>query len=456
MYHKSKYAIPDFTLSEVIQLHYGYQLKEAPSNSVMCQCPLHDHTPKGEKALRIYDPPGTHTPKHGGFVCPRGVSGNAWSFFDQAMGLPQPGDDNFDETVLFLYNTLGEEPILREDFEWTDRDRALSLLRDIDSRLETVYFEEENNHYCFDEDRKEWLYRGVDPIIWLEYGVGMLSPTALDSLIDKHGTQAFEDAGISSWNKIGLDWLTEGVMIMRYSPSGLPKGLGVRRYEELTEYGSLSVKYAKNSGQSLTMDTRSYIFGLDGLRGQEPDVCYVVEGELDALALRTRGLNNVIARGGGTPSRVQTERMQDLGWYYVFIADSDPNQAGFDSIAAAAEHFPASEFILLPGEDTDPDEYVQEHGVEALLELPRETSLGIAMMAEEGYSWNKDRWLTEPDAIAHKYMQLIAENPFVHDEQDVELVAHFADKDPDYLKSWLFYERNRLTLPDRPAEIYSS
>lgn len=455
MRHKSKYQVPNFQLHELVQAHYGYQMSPAPNNSYYCTCPIHNHsTPGPNGALRIYANDGSETtPDYGGYVCPRGDKGNAWTFLHDVLGFPLPSDADFDQTIEFICETLNIEPVLREDYEETAADRAYALMRDLKDALQPIEFSSENKHYW--QENGEWLYRGISPMVWLNYGVGMIGEFDLQEIVDRYEEKVFEAAGISHWGGgIGYDWLSQGVAILRTSPSQAPLGIAVRRYRELCG-SEPEPKYAKNNRNSRILRTRKYIFGLDALREDESPELFVVEGEFDALSLRIRGVPNVVTFGSGQPTSQQMQTLWDTDRHLVFIADADSNQAGFNHVASIARQAPDSQFIVMPGQDTDPDDFVQKEGADALLELPRYTSLQVQMLAEEAYNWEEGRWTGHEDALVSRYMNTIIDFPSVFDEQDVSFLAAVSGYDEDYLRSYLFRERNidSIAGAERPLQL---
>lgn len=457
MNHQSKYLIPDFQLHELVSAEYGYQLTRAPGNSYYCSCPIHNHsTPGRNGAMRIYAHPGRDsTPKHGGYTCKRpGTGGSAWDFLTEHMGMPGPDDPRFDETILYICELLDLEPKLRDNFEPSPGDKARRLLADIQGALEPIGLKQANQHYQQSDDGR-WLYRGVEPMTWLQYDVGQITELKLKEIISRYDEDVIEAAGLNSWSGMGYQWLTQGVIAMRRSEYGTPIGILVRRYPQ---YGrdDMEATYVKNGSNSVVLDTQKYLFGLDGALDCEEPELYVVEGEFDQLAFRVRGMPNVVTYGSGQPTRDQIGRLLETGKHLVFIADSDANAAGFEHVTYMAERVPSAEFVFLPGEGTDPDSYVQAHGIEALQNLSRYTALHVQMLAEDHYDWQSAQWApSQQTALVQNYMERVIESPSVHDERNVQMIAALSDYDEQYLKSWLFKARNQeiINQTDQPLRL---
>jgi DNA primase len=453
MNHTSRYVIPDFQLREYIQAEYGYDMKRGSGNSYYCQCPIHDdHTPPSEKTFRVWDYPSEtgQTPPHGGWICPRDRSqfkGGAWDFLTEVEGFPGPRDPGFDETLEHLADTLDRDLVLKEDHEVTAADQGRRLLRDVEARLLEIEFPEANDHY-YQGQNGQWLYRGRPPLQWLSAGVGMLTEADLRELEDTHSEEAFEAAGFFEMGRLGYDYLTQGVVFMRPSYTGSPVGWGVRRYEEL---GARDSKYLKNANSELLNDG-DYLFGLDKAERSDSPVLYIVEGEMDCLALRLRGAPPVIAIGSSVPTRKQAQRISQLGVHPVFVLDADSQKQGFHHAAEIAKLRPDADFMPLTG-DLDPDSFVQEESVAALLEMPRYTSLEAEMFDEDAYDFTEGRWTREQIALARKYMEDVVADPFISNEDEVRTISELAGLEEEFLKSWLFQERNQRAARRRPDPV---
>lgn len=450
--HSSRYVVPEFQLWEYVQAAYGYDMKPGAGNSYYCQCPIHnDHTPPSEKTFRIWAWPGREgTPRHGGWLCPRNRAqqkGNAWDFLTEVEGLPDRRDPGFDQTLEHVAETLDLELTLREDYEVTSADKGHQLLRDMKEMLSEIEFPRENHHYW--KENRQWVYRGLPTLQWLRAGVGMLSKADVRNLENTYSEEAFTAAGVFEMGSFGRKYLTQGVVFMRPSRTGSPVGWGVRRYEEL---GARDNKYIKNENSELLNHT-DYLFGLDKIYRSDSPIVLVVEGEIDCMALRLRDTPPVIAIGGAVPTGSKARQIREMDAHPVFVLDADSAAQGFDHAAATAEDIPNATFIPLSG-DNDPDSFVQKYSARKLLEdMSRYSAREARMFNEEAYDFSEGRWTRNHLALARKYMEEIVEEPFVTNEDEVVTAAHLADLDPDYLRSWLFQERNKQAAAKRPDPV---
>lgn len=153
-------------------------------------------------------------------------------------------------------------------------------------------------------------------------------------------------------------------------------------------------KYGKakyRNTESLSGKMNSFPFGYEPQ--QIKDEVIVVEGELDALHIKAKGITNVIATSGGSLTRetlsLLTER--DSLKKVTFIADTDQNGRGFkfveDAVKLVEEFGLVSFVITLPEGSKDVDEYLCKNPIESLSNLIE--------CSKEGYLWIYDRFVEE-------------------------------------------------------------
>jgi DNA primase len=387
------------------------------------------------------------TPSRDGYVCHYGETGNTWDYLQSIHDLPPPGEAGFEETVRFICEQLGREMPGQSGSNSTAQ-QAYALVREISDRLRPVQFPDQNEHYRYDHEADQWLYRGLPPMEWLGRDVGMLSENDLRDLTSSFSEETFSAAGISKWNGgIGYDWLLEGPIIMLNSRHGTPVGLGVRRYESLSSFsGEPDPKYVKVGSSSSILDHTEYVFGMEALgqRDRGPSkspVVYVVEGEFDCLALQMRGISYCVSVGSGIPSGGQIDRLMETGREPIYIADSDVNGAGSEHALQIAEQWPEAQFLFLPERDTDPDEYAQAYGTGAIEEIAPFTSLQVKMMGQPEYA-EGEGWTEYAQELAQVYLSEVATNPSAYDEVNVRTIASFAGLSEEYLLDALIRKRN--------------
>lgn len=123
-------------------------------------------------------------------------------------------------------------------------------------------------------------------------------------------------------------------------------------------------KYISNIGLN-----KSTPFNLHIARKSEDII--VVEGYFDVLALRVRGVENVVAISGNTLTKNQVESLAKYGIQYItFIPDNDEEgRNGLERSIINIETSEIKSFVAeLPQEYGDPDDFVKAKGIDAFKE----------------------------------------------------------------------------------------
>lgn len=142
---------------------------------------------------------------------------------------------------------------------------------------------------------------------------------------------------------------------------------------------------------SLNGKMNAFPFGYDPQ--QIKDEVIVVEGELDALHIKAKGITNVVATSGGSLKEETLSLLVESGKLkkVTFIPDNDESGQGFKFVEDAiklVEEFGLSSFVVeLPEGSKDVDEYLCKNPVESLS--------GLISNAREGYYWIYDRIVKE-------------------------------------------------------------
>lgn len=134
----------------------------------------------------------------------------------------------------------------------------------------------------------------------------------------------------------------------------------------------LGPKYL-NSPESALFNKRTTLFGLYEAKEaiQNTQQALIVEGYMDVLGLASHGINNAVASMGTAITPEQLTLLENQGArQIVFVMDGDlaGQKAMFRSIESILSTYRAElnySFVSLP-DNLDPDEYVHNHGAEAL------------------------------------------------------------------------------------------
>ena len=146
-----------------------------------------------------------------------------------------------------------------------------------------------------------------------------------------------------------------------YTASGRVAGFGGRVLDAATK--GVSVKYL-NSPESIIYSKRKELFGLFQARQaiRKADLCYLVEGFTDVMAMHQQGVENVVASSGTALTPEQIRLIHRITNNITVIFDGDDagihaSERGIDMLLAEGMNV---KLLLLPDGD-DPDSFAQKH-----------------------------------------------------------------------------------------------
>ena len=146
-----------------------------------------------------------------------------------------------------------------------------------------------------------------------------------------------------------------------FSMSGRVAGFGGRVLDAATK--GVNVKYL-NSPESIVYSKRKELFGLyqakEAIRRQ--DLCYLVEGYTDVMAMHQMGVENVVASSGTALTTDQIRLIHRMTNNITVIFDGDEagihaSERGIDMLLAEGMDV---KLLLLPDGD-DPDSFARKH-----------------------------------------------------------------------------------------------
>ena len=153
------------------------------------------------------------------------------------------------------------------------------------------------------------------------------------------------------------------VMWPIYTVSGRVAGFGGRVLDAATK--GVSVKY-QNSPESIIYSKRKELFGLFQARQaiRKQDLCYLVEGYTDVMAMHQQGVENVVASSGTALTTDQIRLIHRITNNITVIFDGDDagihaSERGIDMLLAEGMNV---KLLLLPDGD-DPDSFARKHTV---------------------------------------------------------------------------------------------
>ncbi len=145
-----------------------------------------------------------------------------------------------------------------------------------------------------------------------------------------------------------------------FSISGRVAGFGGRVLDAATK--GVAVKY-QNSPESLIYSKRQELYGLYQAKQaiSREDLCYLVEGYTDVMAMHQSGVENVVASSGTALTDEQIQRIHRLTENIVMIYDGDEagikaSQRGIDMLLRQGMRV---KLLMLP-EGEDPDSFARK------------------------------------------------------------------------------------------------
>ena len=146
-----------------------------------------------------------------------------------------------------------------------------------------------------------------------------------------------------------------------FTASGRVAGFGGRVLDAATK--GVAVKYL-NSPESIIYSKRKELFGLFQARQaiRKADLCYLVEGYTDVMAMHQQGIENVVSSSGTALTAEQIHLIHRITNNITVIFDGDnagikASERGIDMLLAEGMNV---KLLLLP-DGEDPDSFAQKH-----------------------------------------------------------------------------------------------
>lgn len=216
--------------------------------------------------------------------------------------------------------------------------------------------------------------RGIDLDFIYRFGVG-LAPKEFGALRKVlHGKfikdEILAEAGLIAEGKEGRwrDFFSDRITFPICDPVGAVIGFSARKYNEETFGG----KYI-NTTETPLFKKSKILFGLHHCRRRiaKERMAIIVEGQIDALRLINSGLNITVAGQGTAFGEGHAKELIALGVNQVFLA-LDSDEAGRQATYKIGDIFQKEGVevrVVALGQGQDPDSYLRAYGVEAFLNL---------------------------------------------------------------------------------------
>ena len=225
------------------------------------------------------------------------------------------------------------------------------------------------------------------------------------------------------------------VMWPIYTMSGRVAGFGGRVLDAATK--GVNVKYM-NSPESIVYSKRKELFGLFQARQaiRKADLCYLVEGYTDVMAMHQQGIENVVSSSGTALTTDQIHLIHRITSNITVIFDGDDagihaSERGIDMLLAEGMNV---KLLLLPDGD-DPDSFAQKHSATEYQQYLQDNQVDfITYKASHALGEKKN----EPDA----------------EERLIHNVAESIAVIPDEIKRTIYirHAAQQLQMPERLIE----
>ncbi len=222
------------------------------------------------------------------------------------------------------------------------------------------------------------------------------------------------------------------VMWPIYTMSGRVAGFGGRVLDAATK--GVAIKY-QNSPESIIYSKRKELFGLYQARQaiRKQDLCYLVEGYTDVMAMHQQGVENVVSSSGTALTSEQIHLIHRITENITVIFDGDEagihaSERGIDMLLAEGMNV---KLLLLPDGD-DPDSFARKHTATEYQQYLEDNQVDfITYKASHSIGGKKG----EPDA----------------EERLVHNVAESIAVIPDEIKRTIYirYAAQQLNMPER-------
>ena len=198
--------------------------------------------------------------------------------------------------------------------------------------------------------------------------------------------------------KIYVERFRDRIIFPINSITGQPIALGGRTIKE----NNYLAKYI-NSPETPFFKKGSNLYNLDYARklSNKIEYIYLVEGYMDVIGLRSKGIDNVVANLGTSLTERQVSVLNQF--YNDLIICFDGDESGYKAALRAAESLikelkPEKQisFLFLPNKE-DPDSFVNKNGKDFFIEFTKENKTSIHNFIFNHY---KNETKNDPSSLA--------------------------------------------------------
>ena len=322
--------------------------------------------------------------------------GNIFDFIMQTQNL------KFGEAVKYLANLAGMQP-----YTFSKKDEEREKKWNEYSEIFKMYVEFYHNELLRNQDFnfvREYLKKrklSKEDVLNFKIGFVPFNSSFYEKIKSKFTEKNIIDTGLFYFDdkkKIYIERFRDRVIFPINSITGQPIALGGRTIKE----NNYLAKYI-NSPETPFFKKGSNLYNLDYARKLSNKIEYVflVEGYMDVVGLRSKGIENAVANLGTSLTDRQVSILNQF--YDDLIICFDGDESGYKAALRAAENLikelkPEKQisFLFLPNKE-DPDSFINKNGKDFFIKFTKEEKISIHNFIFNHY---KSETKNDPSSLA--------------------------------------------------------
>ena len=322
--------------------------------------------------------------------------GNIFDFIMKTQNL------KFGEAVKYLANLAGMQP-----YTFSKKDEEREKQWNEYSEIFKIYVEFYHNELLKNQDfnfAREYLKKrklSKEDVLNFKIGFVPFNSNFYEKIKSKFSEKNIIDTGLFYFDdkkKIYVERFRDRIIFPINSITGQPIALGGRTIKA----NNYLAKYI-NSPETPFFKKGSNLYNLDYARklSNKIEYIYLVEGYMDVIGLRSKGIDNVVANLGTSLTERQVSVLNQF--YNDLIICFDGDESGYKAALRAAESLikelkPEKQisFLFLPNKE-DPDSFVNKNGKDFFIEFTKENKTSIHNFIFNHY---KNETKNDPSSLA--------------------------------------------------------
>ncbi len=322
--------------------------------------------------------------------------GNIFDFIMKTQNL------KFGEAVKYLANLAGMQP-----YTFSKKDEEREKKWNEYSEIFKMYVEFYHNELLKNQDfniAREYLKKrklSKEDVLNFKIGFVPFNSNFYEKIKSKFDEKNIIDTGLFYFDdkkKVYVERFRDRIIFPINSITGQPIALGGRTIKE----NNYLAKYI-NSPETPFFKKGSNLYNLDYARklSNKIEYVYLVEGYMDVVGLRSKGIENVVANLGTSLTDRQISVLNQF--YNDLVICFDGDESGYKAALRAAENLikelkPEKQisFLFLPDKE-DPDSFVNKNGKDFFIEFTKEKKISIHNFIFNHY---KNETKDDPSSLA--------------------------------------------------------